>query len=487
MPPYPGFVGGSYVAQSQSAANERTINWYVERQEVQTGKSQDVLYPAPGYTTLATNTATGGRAHAYHWSGREFAVQGTAFVEISQAGTITSRGTVAVDQYPATICSNGDGGNQVFITSGNNGYIFNTTTNAFSKVRTGATRQGEYIDGFFLALDADTGIVYISDEDDGTTWDPTQFIQRSIRPDPWIAMKVWDRYIRLFGSQTSEVWYNAGTSPIPFQAHPSGLSEHGIAAPFSACVVSGTLMWLSASTNGRGDVVQGAGFTPDVVSTFPLQVALNAYPDLTSAVGDTYDDLGHTFYLLTFPLSGTWCYDATPNMQLPNAMRWTERLTWISEDATYVPCRAMYHAFAYGQHRMLDRETGAIYRMTSDVCVDIESRPLRRVRRPPVLWAREHALGVSEFEAQLEQGLGLASGQGSRPLVALSVSCDGGKTFGTERTRSAGALGRYDNRTFWTRCGSVKKGGGWQPEIVVSDPTPWRLTGARFRARGEAA
>ncbi|HYE88055.1 MAG TPA: hypothetical protein VEA16_16950, partial [Vicinamibacterales bacterium] len=200
---YPGFCGGSYVSQSPIAANERTVNFYVERLELPTGKSRDVLYPSPGVESLATASTTGGRAH-FAQDGREFCVIGPTFYEVSSAGALTSRGTVTVDQYPATICSNGDGGDQIFVTSGNNGYIFDLGTNTFSQVRTGGTRMGAQLDGFFLALDADTSTLYISDANDGTTWDPTQFIQRSSQPDPWIALKVWDRYIWLFGTETSE-------------------------------------------------------------------------------------------------------------------------------------------------------------------------------------------------------------------------------------------------------------------------------------------
>lgn len=475
MPPYPGFCGGSYVAQSSYAANEETINFYLERQELPTGKSRDVLYPVPGVSTLATYTNTGGRAH-FAQSGREFAVIGSSFLEVNAAGTFTLRGTMAVDQYPATICSNGDAGGQIFVTSGNNGYIFDLTTSVFTLVRTGATRMGVHLDGFFLALDADTSTVYISEANDGLTWDSTQFIQRSDRPDPWIAIYVLGRYLWFFGTETSSVWYNAGTSPIPFQQHPSGSVDYGIAAPFSAAVVAGGLMWAAATSEGRGAVVRAEGFTPDVVSTFALQTAFAGYGDLDTAIGDAYEDLGHTFYLLTIQSSITWAYDATPTLQLPPAMRWAKRGTWISENSMYVPWRPMYHAFAFGQHRMLDRESGALYRLTSDVCVDVENRPLRRVRRPPVL-----NVGVlREIELGVEAGLGLASGQGSNPLVTMRMSRDGGKTFGAERSRTAGALGQYDTRCSWNRCGRSRYGKGLQPEFIFTDPIPWRIAGATF-------
>jgi hypothetical protein len=482
---YQGFVGPSMVAQSPTAMHERTVNFYVERQELATGKSRDVLYPSPGVTQLDMGTRSPGRAH-WAQDGREFCVLGDTFYSVSAAGALTSIGTVAVDANPATICSNGDAGGQIFVTSGDNGYIYNVNTGAFSQVRTGATTMGAHLDGFFLALDAATSTLFISASLDGTSWDPTQFAQRSIQTDPWVSMMVADRYIWLFGTQTSEIWYDAGTAPFPFKPHPSGLVSYGIAAPWSARVVAGGVMWLSATAYGRGDVLRAEGFTPTIVSTFATQIAFATYGDLAKAIGDTYEALGHVFYLLTFPQSMTWTYDATPTLQLPFTMRWAERSTWISEENREIAWRPLFHAFAFNEHRVLDRESGALYRLDTSVMTDVDGRPVRRLRRPPTLWFAAGRGCLHEFDLGLEPGLGLVTGQGSDPLVALRISRDAGKTWGDERTRSAGVLGDYDKRVYWNRCGSIRKGNGFQPELVMTDPIPWRVTGARVRLTAAA-
>lgn len=475
MPPYPGFVGGSAIAQSPTASNARTVNWYCERQDEQS----EALYPTPGVTTLATAVESPGRAH-FAQAGREFAVIGPTFYEIDANGTLTSRGTVAIDANPATICSSGDAGGEIFVTSGDNGYIFTLATNGFAQVRTGATTMGDYLDGFFLALDVATSTMFISDLNDGTTWDPTQFAQRSIAADPWVSMKVSDRYIWLFGSETTEIWYNAGTAPFPFAPHPSGLVATGCAAAFSPEIVGGAIMWLARTSQGNGNVMRASGFAPDDVSTFPFHVVLDTYSadDISGAIGDTYEDLGHVFYLLTFPNQMTWAYDASSRAQMPPDMRWTERGTWVSEDNAYIAWRPLYHAFAFNQHRMLDRDSGAVYVLDNSVSIDVDDRPLRRLRRPPAIPATDARVFVPTFELLLQAGLGTQSGQGSNPQVGLRISTNGGETWGSERLRGAGRVGQYTHRTRWTRCGSAPAGGAWQPEIVVSDPIPWRLVGA---------
>ena len=473
MPAYPGFIGGSDVTQSPLANGERTVNWYVER----TKTGELALYPTPGVASVgALGVSAGGRGHFYE-DGREFAVIGQTFCEIDASGTVTSRGTVAVDANPATIATNGDGGGQLFITSGNNGYNFDLTSNILTQVRTGATTMGAHLDGYFLALDAPTSTLYLSALLDGTTWDPLQFAQRSIGSDPWIAMKVQGRYVWLFGEKTSEVWYNQGTFPFPFAPHPSGLVPYGTAAPWSPAVVSGTLYWLSSTEHGHGAVVAAEGFVPRIVSSFAAHWAHDQMEIVSDVIGDTYEDAGHTFYLLHFLRANvTQCYDASPTLNLPTELRWTERGTWISETTQYTASRTLYHAFAFGEHRLLDRGSDTIYRMAAALGSDVDGRPMRRVRRATALPSDNRRAFVSLFEALLEPGLGLVSGQGSDPQIGLRVSPNGGKTWGNERTRSAGALGQYGTRTIWDRCGSGRR---WMPEIVVTDPIPWRILGAQ--------
>ena len=464
---YPQFVGGSYVAQTPNAANAFTMNWYVERVGLPGATTPQVLVPTPGVTRLETATSSPGRGRLTY-KGRAFAVIGTQFGEIAKNGTFTVIGTVAIDTNPATICTNGDGGGQLFVTSGDHGYIYDLTAATFTEVRTSATTMGAHLDGYFIALDVATSTIFLSALLDGTIWDPTQYAQRSIRPDPWVSMIVHDRYLWLHGQETSDVWYNQGTFPFPFAPHPSGLMPYGCAAPFSPQVVDGAVMWLAQTAQGSGDVVRASGFVPEVVSTPALQAQL-ADLTLSDAIGDTYEDLGHSFYVLTLPTAGlTPVYDTSTQL-------WCDRGTWVPAQMRFTAWRPLYHLFAFDKHLMLDRQTGDIWHLSATIHTDVDGSAVRRVRRAPDLWRENARLTVPRFEVYLEPGLGLTSGQGSDPQVSLRISPNHGKTWRAERLRSAGARGHYDTRVRWLRNGS---GRSWQPEIVATDPIPWRITGA---------
>jgi len=477
-----GFVGPSYVSQSPLADQEETYNLIEERIESPGGTSRSALYQIPGFEQLVATNSSNGRAHEF-LAGREFAVIGPAFFEIDEDAAVTFLGTVAVDTNPATISWNGDGGGQLFITSGGNGYLLTLATNTLTQITAlnGLATMGAAIDGYFLALDANTGTFYISDLLDGATWQTgTQFQQRIAAPDPWVSMSVLGAFIWLMGSQTSEVWFNSGASPFPFEKHPSGLVQWGIAAPFSAKVCDTSLCWLGASANGQGFFLRTSEFQPEVISTYAVSRAVNGYGTISDCYADTYNEDGHTYYIPTFPTAGkTWCFD----LQMSS---WTKRGSWDPSQTLgdYGIWRARCHTVAFGQHRWLHGSGVGVYRMDRSLMEDVDGLPIRRERRAPCLMNENKRVFYSSFELDMEIGLGTSTGQGSDPQVMMQFSNDGGKTWSSERWRSAGKIGRYDTRVMWDRLGQARRR---VFRVVMTDPVPMRITNAYIRAKQEAA
>src|SRR3972149_14181 len=76
---------------------------------------------------------------------------------------------------------------------------------------------------------------------------------------------------------------------------------------------------------------------------------------------------------------------------------------------------------------------------------------------------------------------GFVQWPGSDPQVMLRISNDGGKTWVTEQWRSAGKMGEYHRRVRWNRLGAARRR---VFEASVTDPIPWKITGAYLRASG---
>ena len=104
---WPGFIGGSYTAENPHAANERTMNFYVEVLEKAEGpKARKVLMPTPGLSLFATPTPVG---HAlirglFAHRGRCWTVAGGNFHELLSTGSVLTHGSIAhTDQVPVTV------------------------------------------------------------------------------------------------------------------------------------------------------------------------------------------------------------------------------------------------------------------------------------------------------------------------------------------------------------------------------------------------
>lgn len=468
---YRAFCGASYESQSWAVDAERAINFFFEPQESQGASTRSALYPTPGVTTLATSTNSPGRGH-FFMEGREFAVFGTSLEEISQTGAITIRGTLAADTNPATISSNGDGGDQLFITSGGNGYILTLSTNVLTQIAAlnGKATMGGYLDGYFLALDANNSTFYISALLDGSTWATgTDFAQRSAAPDPWLSMVMVGQFIWLLGELTSEVWYDTGNASFPFGLHPSGRVPFGIAASFSARVADGSLIWLGSSTIGKAFVLRAAGFNPEVVSDYPRQAIFSEYANISDAIADTINYLGHVWYVITFPQEDvTWVYDLRTNL-------WFQWQSWAPASSGFVALRNRWLAMAFGVPRMLDSQTGAIYTVSKDSSTDVDGQEIRRLRRAPDLSADLQRVFYKSLELDIQPGVGLVSGQGSDPQIMLRVSRDGGQTWGPEIWRSLGKIGEFGTRVRWTRLGMARR---FVAEVTLTDPVAARIGSA---------
>lgn len=483
----PDFIGGTFQSLALTAEQEWTCNWYVANMESPGATSRKALLPWPGVLSIGSYSGAGvGRGH-YTVNGREFAVIGSAFVEIDQAGGVTSRGTVAEDGNPATIVANGDAGGQLLITSGANAYSYDLTTNTLAAVAllAGISTQGDMLDGYGLVLDTASSTLYVSDLIDVTTWSASQVARRSLAPDPWTAMKVLGRMVWLFGQSTSEVWYNVGAaSSFPFAPYAGGLViQYGCAAAFSPAKAGETLCWLAQDPAGGPCVMKMTGSSPERISTQAMEETISRYGTISDAVGDSWSYLGHTFYSLTFVAEGiTWVYDLT-------SQTWIQVGTWISEDGEFESWRPRFHSWAFGQHRFLDSGSASVYQMTEESVLDVEDREIRRVRRAPILEYENERVCYPYFELDIEPGQGLVGedeyGDNLITNYGFEVDLTGWTNSGpSSSVRTTTAAEVYEGVGALQLNGSLALYGARYTEVTVQPSTTYRV---RVAMRGGGA
>jgi hypothetical protein len=483
--PFP-FIGPTYQTRSLNVGVERVINFYSEITESPDEATRAAFYGTPGLKLLLT-LPDGPCRGLFAQDMQCFIVVGAYFIELiaTLEGVMNavSRGFVANDGLPVTMCTNGVNGHQLFIVAGGRGYIYDLKSSAFTLLPEAmippACLMGAFLDGYFIALWADH--FQLSELMNGLSWAAADTARPSITSDHLNAMKVHHRELWLFGERTTEVWYNAGTSPFPFAPVPGVLVEMGTQAPWTVCTHDDALVWIGQNASGARLVVAARQYAPQRLSTHAVEWALHGYQRLDDFRAFSYQEGGHTFYVLTSPSNqATWAFDSA----VPPPYGWSERAWWNSPAGRYEAQRQVAHCYFQGFHVVGDRSGGNVYSQRLDH-LDDAGAPIRSMRRLPHPQADNRMTFYTRFELGLEPGVGAAhDGTAVDPQLMLRWSDDGGYTWSPEQWTTAGRMGQYETRAVWHRLGRSRSR---VFEVVQSDRVKRAWLWARVDARAEMA
>ena len=471
-------LGSAYVARSVNAADNRMVNLFPEVVP-EGGKEPAFLQRAPGMTLLAT-LGTGPVRGLWQFGGYAYAVSGTSLYQVDSnwnaviKGTVTGSGPVSMS----------DNGTQLFIACNPDGFIYNASTDAFQQITDpdfpGAVTVG-YLDGYFIFNEPNSQKIWVTSLLDGTSIDPLEFASAEGDPDNVVAIFVDHREVWVYGSNSAEVWYDAGLLDFPLARIQGAYNELGCAAAFSIAKMDNQIYWLGRDDRGQGMVFRASGYMGQRISTHAIEWQLQEYADISDAVGYTYQQDGHSFYVLNFPSANTtWVYDVATGA-------WHERASFAN--GAFNRHRGNSQVFFNGQTVIGDYQNGKIYKFDLDVYAD-DGQPQKWLRSWRALPTGANTLArTAQHAMQLdcETGVGLNSGQGSNPQVMLRFSDDGGHTWSNEHWKSMGRIGRYGVRTIWRRLGMTMKIRDRVYEVSGTDPVRIYIMGAELILSGTRA
>lgn len=467
---YPGFVGPSYTIPNKIAADDETINWFPSKVESGTGPAQYDLWPAPGFQVAYTLPETPTRG-AFTLNGATFAVGGENLYEIPITGSpiLRASGLSNVNNALVSMDGNGDIGFQIMIVSDSTLYCFEVLTNTLTTIADIQASNVAFQDGYFFALDPNTSTAYASALANGLSWNPLDKTQRNDSPDKWIAMITRPKELWLFGSGSTSVYYDTTNAGFPYTPNPSVAIPYGTPAPNSIGLLYGSPIWLANDLTIR----YANGYTPQRVSNHAVEFSIAQMSTVSDCDVFTYEEQGHAFAQFSFPTAGvTWVWDLVTGM-------WHKRGPFDGQD--YGVSAVWWHTFAFNRHLVGSRTTGIIYEQSQDFATDIDGvSGLRRLRRAPHLNEKQVRITYDRFQVLMETGVGLATGQGSNPLVMLRWSDDGGQTWSQVLECAVGAAGAYSTLVFWTQLGQARDR---IFELTASDPVAWRLVDAFLKMR----
>lgn len=467
-------LGSTYVARSVNAADARMVNLYPEIVP-EGGKEPAYLQRCPGLQFLAS-VGNGPIRGVWAFSNNvsdAFVVSGNSLYKINTSYSATLIGTI-VGTGPVSMADNGT---QLFIAANGPSYIYNNATNVFSQITDpdfpGAVSVG-FLDGYFVFNEPNSQKIWITSLLDGLSVDPLDFASAEGSPDGVVGIIVDHREVWVYGTNSVEVWYDAGTQDFPLQRIQGAFNEIGCAAAYSIAKMDNGLFWLGADARGRGIVYRANGYTGQRISTHAVEWHIQQYGNLSDAIGYTYQQDGHSFYVLIFPSANTtWVYDVATGA-------WHERAGW--SNGSFTRHRSNCQMSFNNEIIVGDYENGNLYAFDMETYADNGQiqKWLRSWRALPTGQNNLRRTTHHSLQIDLETGVGLNLGQGSDPEVMLRWSDDGGHTWSNYHTSPVGKIGQYYHRTFFRRLGMTLKLRDRVYELSMTDPVKTAIMGAEL-------
>ena len=463
-------LGLTYVARSVNAADNRMVNLYAEI--LQEGKEAAYLQRAPGLKLLAS-VGLGPIRGLWTFGNYGYVVSGDKLYKIDTSYTPTLLGTVS-GTGPVSMADNGT---QLFIACNGPSYIYNAQTSAFAQITDpdfpGAVTVG-YLDGYFVFNEPNSQKIWVTQLLDGSSIDPLDFASAEGSPDGVVAILSNFREIWVFGTNSIEVWYDTGAPDFPLQRIQGAYNELGCAAAYSVAKMDNGVFWLGKDARGEGIVYRANGYQGQRISTHAVEWHIQQYSDISDAVAYTYQQDGHSFYVLIFPTANTtWVYDVA-------TQAWHERAGFSNGD--FMRHRSNCQ-MAYNSEVIVgDYENGNIYAFDMDTYADNGQiqKWLRTWRALPPGQNNLRRTAHHAMQIDLESGVGLNIGQGSDPEVMLRWSDDGGHTWSNYHTSNVGKIGEYYRRVWFRRLGMTLKLRDRVYELSMTDPVKTAIMGAEL-------
>ena len=502
-------LGSAYVARSVNAAANRMVNLFPEVVP-EGGMEPAFLQRAPGLKlqkTIGQGPIRGLWSHQtrgadyYVVSGSEVYKMTSLDGTPVKLGDVTGTGPVSI----------ADNGTQIFFACNPDAFIYDESNGTFTQVMDpdfpGAVTVA-YLDGYFVFNEPNSQKIWVTQLYDGFQVDPLDFASAEGSPDGVVGVFVDHRECWVFGTDSTEVWYDAGNADFPLAPIQGAFNEIGCVAPHSIAKLDNSIIWLGADARGQGIIYRAAGYVGQRISTHAIEWRIQNYTNMTDAVAYTYQQDGHAFYVISFPEADeTWVYDAATGA-------WHQRSSYTAKAATeggFEPTAFDAGSFyitsfvnpssstgRFSRHRsncqcnfqghivVGDYANGNVYTLDPDTFDDngIAQRWLRSWRALPTGQNNLRRTIQHSLQLECETGVGLTAGLGSDPQVMLRWSDDGGHAWSNEHWTSMGKIGATGTRAIWRRLGATLKLRDRVYEVSGSDPVRVYLTGAELILSG---
>jgi Phage stabilisation protein len=395
---------------------------------------------------------------------------GNQLVSVNGAGIVATVGTINTNTNPVTMIDNGT---QMLVLDGTTGRIVTLATGVMVNIVDANFPQAAtsccFNDTYFFVNDPTTvGAFRGSSLNDGTTWPALNQAIAQSNPDPVLWVAELHGLLVIFGILSIEWWQDLALTPgLPYAPIKVATQDYGLHAKYSVSYFNDSLIFLGRSDDGKVSVYMFEGFRVMRVSTDDIDSIISRMTISSDAVGMTYYVDGHLMYQVSFPTANrSFIFDGSSRV-------WSETQSGIAQMAGRhtASCAASFNGRTY-----MGSSSGPQIYQVDPLNFTENGSAIQRILQTRHIFDDANMLGISDLFLDMETGVGLQAGQGSNPQIMLSVSKDGGRTFGNERWTSIGAVGQYIGpRVTWRRLGA---GRDFIFQWKMTDPVKFAISNA---------
>lgn len=478
------FGGRFYQSDSLPISAQECVNLYLNPVET-LSPTKKSLFVTPGLVEVATAGTDVVNRGGHVFQDVPYVVNGTTLFRIDVSTDVFGVDTyTAVDvsggvSLPGTgrviMSDNGSDGDQLCIvlpdqTNQFNAFIYTKDTNILVAISdgdfAGPVSSVIFVDGFFLFTQQDSQIFFTSELRDGLAYLATDFATAESDPDSLVAAFLLNNEPVLFGTETSESEQNIGGAGFRFQRVEGSTRRIGLESKFAIEEINDRMVFLGSSVNQTPAIYISEGGRPEKISTTPIDNVLATYSQgiIENCFSWKYSQSGAQFIGFTFPGERTFIFDFT-------SAEWHTRES--ASGGISVPYRVSSVMDAYGVILVGDTLSNKIGILDRSVFTEYGENLRRRFVTPQIdndgdpFW-------IDSLELRGESGVGLISGQGFDPMILMSFSNNGGRSYSNTIPRSLGQLGEYNHNTVWNSLGRFSESVCFKFEM--SDPVKWVFT-----------
>lgn len=210
-----------------------------------------------------------------------------------------------------------------------------------------------YLNGYVFLIEAASGNIWNSDNDDPTAWTASSFITAEISSDYALRMVKAKNYLVVLGYNSAEYFWDAGnTTGSPLGRNDSPV--RGVGYITGLANIGDTTYFVGQDENRNIAVYTLNSFKIDRISNPVVDRTLNTFSTSNNAKGNVTLNKdgfgvsidGHAFYVLTTPQT-TWVYDVDDKF-------WYE---WKNSSSTGLAIEAAWGMYNGGTYLAIANQT----------------------------------------------------------------------------------------------------------------------------------